>query len=197
MSYKQYGPRPCNIETVLSPTVQAADTCQRSWTLKEAMSQHSEHDSEIAESSHPQSLEHDSENDTPIAMTIEGDNELDHETMDSKSENMFDGIHYPAPHQWEHTYLHLHLFWDPDKAREYINRRFNPQAINKSLSQFPNLASNFIYYNTYVNTDRYIVLQCFIQKSIWDYNAFVQKWLELRAHLLPSESLNPFIVANF
>ena len=48
--------------------------------------------------------------DAPIALTIEEDNESDHETMDSESENMFDGIHYPAPHQWEHTYLHLHSF---------------------------------------------------------------------------------------
>ena len=69
------------------------------------MSQHSEHDSEIAESSHPQLLEHDSKLDAPIAMTIEEDNESDHETMDSKLEDMFDGIHYPAPHQWEHAYL--------------------------------------------------------------------------------------------
>ena len=80
------------------------------------MSQHLEHDSEIAESSHSQLSEHDSDADEPIAETIEEDNELDHETTDSKSENVFDGIHYPAPHQWEHTYLHLHNFRDPDKA---------------------------------------------------------------------------------
>ena len=74
------------------------------------MSQHSEHNSEIAESSHLQMSEHYSNADEPIAETIEEGNELDHETMDSKSENMFNGIHYPAPHQWEHTYLCLHLF---------------------------------------------------------------------------------------
>ena len=143
-----------------------------------------------------QSTEYHSD-DAPIASTIEEDNELDHETMDSKSENVFDGIHYPAPHQWEHAYLHLRSFWDPDKAREYINRRFNPRMISKSLSRFPNLVSNFIYSNTYVNTDWFIILQRYIQKSIWDHNAFVQKWLELRARLLLTESLNPFIVANF
>ena len=130
------------------------------------MSQHSEHDSEIAETSHMQTSEHDSEADEPIAETIEEDNELDHETTDSELENMFDGIHYPAPHQWEHAYLCLHSFGDPDKAQEYINRRFNPQMISKSLSQFPNLVSNFIYSNTYMDTDHFIVLQCFIQKSI-------------------------------
>ena len=64
--------------------------------------------------------------DAPIALTIEEDSELDHETMDSELENVFDGIHYPAPHQWEHAYLHLCSFQDPDKAQEYINRRFNP-----------------------------------------------------------------------
>ena len=79
------------------------------------MSQHSEQDSEIAESSHPQSIEIHSD-DAPIALTIEEDNESDHETMDSESENVFDGIHYPAPHQWEHMYLRLHSFQDPDKA---------------------------------------------------------------------------------
>ena len=117
------------------------------------MSQHSEHGSEIAESSHSQTSEQYSETDEPIAVTIEEDNELDHETTDSKLENVFDGIHYPAPHQWEHIYLHLCNFRDPDKAREYINRRFNPQTIRKSLSQFPNFASDFINSNTYVDTD--------------------------------------------
>ena len=183
--------------TKIRGTIWAADTCQCSWTLIEAMSQHLEQDSKIAESSHSQTMEHHSEADESMARTIEEDNESDHETTDSKLENVFDGIHYPAPHHWEHAYLHFHNFWDPDKAREYINRRYNPQTISKSLSQFPNFVSNFIYSNTYVDTDRFIILQSYIQKSIWDYNAFVQKWLELRACLLPSESLNPFIVANF
>ena len=115
------------------------------------MSQHSEHDSEIAESSQSQTTEYHSKADGPIAETIEEDNELDHENTDSKSEDMFDRIHYPAPHQWEHTYLHLHSSRDPDKAQEYINRRFNPQAIRQSLSQFPNLVSDFIYSNTYIH----------------------------------------------
>ena len=99
-----------------------------------------------------ESMEYHSE-DPPIASTIEEDNESDHETVDSKSENMFDGIHYPAPHQWEHAYLHHHSFQDPDMAREYINKRFNPQMIRESLHKFPNLASDFIYSNTYVDTD--------------------------------------------
>ena len=73
------------------------------------MSQHSEQDSEIAESSHTQSMEYISD-DTPIASTIEEDDESDHETTDSELENVFDGIHYPAPHQWEHAYLHLCSF---------------------------------------------------------------------------------------
>ena len=160
------------------------------------MSQHSEHDSKIAELSHLQSSEHDSEHDTPIAETIEEDNESDHETMDSESENVFDGIHDPAPHQWEHTYLCLCNFWDPDEAWEYIYRRFNPQTIRKSLSQFPNYVSDFIYSNTYINTDWYIISPCYIQWSILQRNAFVQRWLELMACLIPPESINPFIVAN-
>ena len=183
--------------TKFRDTIQAADTCQYSWTLKETMSQHSEHDSEIAESSQLQTMEYHSKADEPIALTIEDDNESDHETTDSELENVFNGIHYPAPCQWEHTYLWLHSFWDPDKAWEYINRRFNPQMTRESLLQFPNLASDFIYNNTYVDTAHYISLQCDIQKSIWDCNAFVQKWLELRAHYTLPESLNPFIIANF
>ena len=129
------------------------------------MSQHLEHDSKIAESSQPQTMEYDSEADEPIASTIEEGNESDHEITDSESENVFDGIHYPAPCQWEHTYLWLCNFWDPDKAQEYINRRFNPQATRESLLQFPNLASNFIYSNTYINTDHYILLQWYIQSQ--------------------------------
>ena len=160
------------------------------------MSEHSEYNSEIAESSHTQTTEYHSKADEPIAPTIEEDNVSDHETTDSKSEDIFDGIHYPAPHQWETTYLQLCNFQDPDKAQDYINRRFNLQAISTSLSQFPNLVSNFIYSNTYVNTDCYVLLQCYIQKSIRDHNAFVQKQLEFRTHYTPSESLNPFIVAT-
>ena len=74
------------------------------------MSQHLEHDSKIAESSHLQMLDCYTNTNEPIATTIEEDNESDHKTMDSKLENVFDGIHYPAPHQWEHTYLCLHSF---------------------------------------------------------------------------------------
>ena len=124
------------------------------------MSQHSEHDSEIAESSHLQTKVYHSEADESIARTIEEDNELDHETMDSKSENVFDGIHYPVPCQWEHAYLCLCSFQDPDKAQEYINRRFNPQVTRQSILKFPNLTSDFIYSNTHVDTDCFIVLQC-------------------------------------
>ena len=69
------------------------------------MSQHPEHLSEIAESSHTQTTEYHSKADEPIASTIEEDNMSDHETMDSEVEDVFDGIHYPAPRQWEHTYL--------------------------------------------------------------------------------------------
>ena len=130
------------------------------------MSQHLEHNSEIAESSHLQTTEYHSKADEPIALTIEEVNVSDHETTDSKSEDVFDGIHYPAPRQWEHTYLHLRNFQDPDTAQEYINRRFNSQSISTSLLQFPNLASDFIYSNTYVDIGQYVLLQQFIQKSI-------------------------------
>ena len=159
-----------------------------------AMSQHSEQHSKIAESSHMQTTEYHSKADEPIAMTIEEDNESDHETTDSELENVFDGIHYPAPHQWEHTYLWLHNFWDPDEAQDYINRRFNWQSTRESLFAFPNLATNFIYSNTYINAGQYDSLQCYIQKSIRDHNAFVQKRLEFRACYSPTESLNHFIV---
>ena len=80
------------------------------------MSQHLEHDSEIAESSHSQMLELFTNADKPIVTAIEEDNELDHETMDSKLEDMFNGIHYPASYQWEHAYLQLCNFRDPDKV---------------------------------------------------------------------------------
>ena len=80
------------------------------------MSQHLEHISEIAESSLSQIMEYYSGTDEPIALTIEEDNESDHETTDSESEDVFDGIYYPAPCQWEHSYLQFHNFQDPDKA---------------------------------------------------------------------------------
>ena len=65
---------------------------------------------------------------------------------------------------------------------KYITKHFNLVLTSKSLKSFSDLSTNSVYYNTFVNTDWFTPLQCFIQKSINDCNTYVQRQLELPTH---------------
>ena len=106
----------------------------------------------------------------------------------TSEEDMFLSIQYPSP------YLHNWDFRDPDRALKYIMKNFNYKTVIKSLRSFPNLSLNLLYYNTFVDTTCYKLLQCYIDKSIYDCNALLQKWLELQARYSLSDNMNPFII---
>ena len=164
----------------------AADTCQHSWTLKEAMSHQLDYNSEIDESSQTPTEYHSEEEDT----------ESEHGTTESESENMFGDIQYSALHYFPDPYLCHWNFRDTNHALRYIMKTFNWVKRQEDLRHFPDLLKDFIYYNTYIDTLHFTKLQQFIQKSIIDHNnALVQKWLELQARYSTSD-LNPFIIVS-
>ena len=162
--------------TELRGHIWAADTCQYCWTLKEAMSHHTEHDSENDESSH-HDMEYHSE-----SGSIKSD-EGSYASTESE-EDMFLSIWYPSlppskkfPLWFHKPYLHNWDFKDSNQALRYITKYlyFNLESIHQSLQSFPDLSWDFIYSNTYVETHWFTQLQHFINESIqfqtgWLYN---------------------------
>ena len=184
MSYKQYGPRPCNIETVLSPAVQAADTCQHSWTLKEAMSQPLEQFAKAKKSSH-EDLETNSELETKLE-----------EGSTASEDDMFLSIWFPSPPHFPKPYLHNRDFLDSKKARKYIMKHFNIENIKEGLWCYPDLSWDILYHNTFVVPDHFNSLQCYITKSIHKRNVALQIWSEHIARYIASDDLNPLFIFN-
>ena len=72
-------------------------------------------------------------------------------------------------------------------------QNFNINTVTKSLWLFPNLSLDPLYYNIFVDPSRY-KLQCYIDKSIYNCNALLQKQLELQVRYLTSDEINPFII---
>ena len=73
-------------------------------------------------------------------------------------------------------------------------KNFSSETVFKSLRSFHNLSLNPIYNNTFVDPTCYKLLQCYIDKSIYDCNALLQKWLGLQARYFTSDEINPFII---
>ena len=120
------------------------------------MELHSEH----AESSHI-SMEYHSDTD---------DIELE-EASTASEDDVFASIQYPSllpaknfPLCFPKPYLQNWDFKDSNQALKYIRRYFNCETIHKSLKPFPNLAKDFIYANTYMDSYRFNSLQCYINK---------------------------------
>ena len=112
----------------------------------------------------------------------------------TSEEDTFLSIRYPSPPYFPKPYLHNQDFRSPDKALKYIMKHFNLETIHKSVKQFPYLSHDFIYSNTFVDPDHFILLQHYINKSIRECNAYLQKWLELHSRYIASEEINPLIV---
>ena len=148
--------------TKLRGTIWAADTCQHSWTLKEAMSQPSE---QITEANNPSHEE--------LEYYSDFDSELEDGSTASE-EDMFLSIWYPWPPYFPTPYLCNWDFRDPKKALKYITKHFNLEMIQKNVKQFPDLSHNFIYSNTFMDPDCFSLLKCYINKSICDHNALFQ-----------------------
>ena len=142
------------------------------------MSHSSEHNSEDNKSSH-KDTEYHSESE---------------EGSTTSEEDMFLSIQYPSPPNFPTPYLCNWDFRDPDKGLKYIMNHFNLETIHNSLHRFPDLSLNFIYSNTFVDSDYFLLLEHYINKSIHDWNALHQKGLELHTRHLTSDKLNPFII---
>ena len=142
-------------------------------------------------------LEHVSEDNKPSHQESEYNSNLDSESEEGSTaskEDMFLSIWYPSPPYFPSPYLRNWDLRDPKKALEYITKHFNLETIHKSVKQFPYLSHDFIYSNTFVDPDHFILLQHYINKSIRECNAYLQKWLELHSRYIASEEINPLIV---
>ena len=87
--------------------------------------------------------------------------------------------HFSTPLQFWKPYL---CNWDlrnTNKALEYITENFCPSKISNNLWVFPNLASDFIYWYTYIEDHIFTLLQWHIQKLIINQNAHQQQHYEL------------------
>ena len=151
-----------------------------------------EHDSGNDESSH-NDMEYHSE---PGSTESE---EGSYASTDSE-EDTFLSIWYPSPPPskkfplwFPKPYLHNQDFKDSNQALKYITKYFNLEPIHWSVQSFHDLSNDFIYLNTYVDTSWFTLLQRYINKSICDQNAILQRWLELQARYSTS-TLNPYIV---
>ena len=150
--------------------------------LKETMSYILKHISKDKKASH-----NESENNPNSESKLE-------EGSTASEEDTFLSIWYPSPPYFPTPYLHNWDFTDPEKALRYIVKHFNLETIHKSMKLFPDLSHNFIYSNTFVDPDCFLLLKHYINKLIHDRNALLQKWLELQARYMISDKINPFIV---
>ena len=116
------------------------------------------------------------------------------ERSTTSEEDTFLSIQYPSPPYFPTPYLCNQDFGDPDKVLKYITKHFNLDMIHKSVKLFPNLSQDFIYSNTFVDPDHFSQLQCYINRSIHEGNAYLQKWLELQARYLVYTDINPLII---
>ena len=131
-----------------------------------------------------------SQNDTEYHS--ESGSELEEGTTASE-EDTFLSIQYPSLPHFPTPYLHNWDSRDSDQALKCITKHFNPESITKSLKSFPDLSHNFISSNTFVDPTQSTLLEHYIQKSILDHNAFVQKQLELQVRYSISD-INHFIL---
>ena len=120
------------------------------------------------------------------------------EASTTSDDDVFTSIQYPSPPPAKNFPLHFPKpylrdwdFRDSDQALKYIKRYFNHKMIHKSLKVFPNLAKDFIYANTYMDSYHFNSLQCYINKSIQDWDA---AWLELHMRYNSTSAPNPYIV---
>ena len=145
------------------------------------MSQPSEQITEAKKSS-PDNLEYYSKSDTESE-----------EGSTTSEEDTFLSIQYPSLPYFPTPYLHNWDFGDPNKALKYITKHFNPKVIHNSPHYFPNLSKDFIYSNTYIDSDCFLLFQWRINKSIIDCNVYLQKRSEHYARYITSD-IYPLII---
>ena len=140
----------------------AADTCHCSWTLKEAC--------HTAQNLIPNVLNHHNQawNTIPMQMIQSQRKHLQHQKM---MHSLLFSTHHclqqrTFPLHFSKPYLHNWDFKDSDQVLRYITKYFNHETIHRSLKSFPDLSTDFIYSNTYMDTHHFSQLQHYINKSI-------------------------------
>ena len=93
----------------------------------------------------------------------------------ASEEDSFLSIQYPSPPYFPTPYLQDWDFRNSDKGQKYITKHFNLKTLHNSLRRFPDLSHDFIYSNTFVDPDRFLLLKHYINKSICKHNALLEK----------------------
>ena len=133
-------------------------------------------------------LEHVSEDKKPSHEESEHHSDSDSESKEGSTtseEDTFLSIWYPSLPNFPTPY---------DKALKYITKNFNCETVIKGLSH------SLISHSTHSIITHLLTLLVInsniicIDKSIYNCNALLQKWLELQARYFLSDKINPFII---
>ena len=160
-------------------TIWAADTCQCSWTLEEAMSSSSEYNSAEVFSK----LEEESDNEQPSQQNSEHDSESESGSEGSSLQSVVTGTFYPQfpTHNFQKPYLSKRNFKGPEEALQVINERFHINKIHQDILVFPNLANDYIYKYTFVHSHLCTALLQKIDQRIAGWNAL--QWYQYALQL--------------
>ena len=136
-------------------TIQAADICQCSWTLEEAMSSSLKYNSAevFSESEEEPNNEQSSQ--------------LNYSESESGSEGsslesvVTQGFYpqFPTPCNFWNPYFSKWNFKGPQEALEVINERFHINKVHQDILAFPNLANDYIYKYTFLHPHLFVALQ--------------------------------------
>ena len=110
--------------------MQAADTCQCSWTLKDTMSSSLEC---YSRSEYPSQIELDD--------TSDSESKSEEDTLEPTELGHFH-THFPSLLQFQKPYLCKWDFTDPEEAVEYITENFHPNKITNDLQILCSTISN-------------------------------------------------------
>ena len=114
----------------------------------------------------------------------------------TSEDDVFLSIRFPSLPNFPTPYLRNWDFLDTEKARRYITKHFNLKNIREGLRRYPDLSKDILYHNTFITTEHFESLQCYITRSIHDCNAALQIWSENIARYLVYTDLNPLLILN-
>ena len=119
----------------------------------------------IKEQSSQLNLEHSSKSES----------ELEEGSLDSVVEGSF-YTHFPTLLNFLKPYFLKRNFRGPAEVLKYINERFHIDKIHNDLRVFPDLATDYIYWYTYVNSHLFAPLQQKIHQKITERTAHQQQY---------------------
>ena len=171
------------METLWNPlprgTIRAADTCQCSWTLEEAMSSSSEYNSTEVFSE----LEEEQNKTQSSQLNSDYSSESESGLEESSLQSVVTGCFYtwfPTPHNFWKPYFSKRNFKSAEEALKVINERFHIDKVHQDILVFPNLANDYIYKYTFLHPHLFIALQLKLDQQIAEWNALQQYQYELQ-----------------